>query len=59
VTRRIYQALPNFCPHRQTDGQTVAVAIRRRPPPLPSRDLDFKTWSCPSIEVLKPRSTPG
>jgi hypothetical protein len=27
-------------------------------PPLPSRDLDFKTWSCPSVEVLKPRLTP-
>jgi hypothetical protein len=38
----------------------VAAAIRRRcPPPLPSRDLDFKTWSCPSVEVLKPRSAPG
>ncbi len=23
------------------------------------RHLDFKTWSCPSIEVLKPRSAPG
>jgi hypothetical protein len=22
VTGRIFQALPNFCPHRQTDGQT-------------------------------------
>jgi hypothetical protein len=31
----------------------VAAAIRRRrPPPLPSRDLDFKTWSCPSVEVV-------
>jgi hypothetical protein len=37
----------------------VAVAIRRRRRPLPSRDFDFKTWSCPSVEVLKPRSTPG
>jgi hypothetical protein len=32
---------------------------RRRRPPLPFRDLDFKTWSCPSVEVLKPRSAPG
>ncbi len=22
-------------------------------------DLDFRTWSCPSVEVLKPRSAPG
>jgi hypothetical protein len=62
VTGRIFQALPNFCPDRQTDRWTdtmFAVAIRRRRPPLPSRDLDFKTWSYPSVEVLKPRSAPG
>jgi hypothetical protein len=23
VTGRIFQALPNFCPHRQTDGHHV------------------------------------
>ncbi len=22
-------------------------------------DLNFRTWSCPSVEVLKPRSVPG
>jgi hypothetical protein len=62
VTGRIFQALPNFCLDRQTDRRTdtmFAAAIRHRRPPLPSRDLDFKTWSCPSVEVLKPRSAPG
>ncbi len=40
----------------KTDRQTDRHCRR---PPLPSRDLDFKTWSCPSVEVLKPRSAPG
>jgi hypothetical protein len=48
-------------------GQPVVTPLQspgpappsRRPPPLPSRDLDFKTWSCTSVEVLKSRSTPG
>ncbi len=58
----IFQALPNFCQDGQTNRRTntmFAAAICRCRPPLPSRDLDFKTWSCPSVEVLKPRSAPG
>ncbi len=39
-------------------NKIVAAAIRRHRPPLPSRDLDFKTWSCPSVEVLFVRRGP-
>ncbi len=40
-------------PEKGGEKKTLVLTLGRPP------DFDFRTWSCPSVDVLKPRSALG